>query len=72
MDEKRPPRALVAEVIAACCSDYRYQYTQFKAVLDLYMAGIDGTSASGSIPATSVDVRDMDQYKKAFEERCAS
>lgn len=72
LDEKKPPRALVAEVMAACCQDYRYQYTQFKAVLDLYMAGIDSASASGSVPAANVDVRDMDQYRKAFEERCAS
>lgn len=72
LDEKRPPRALVAEVIAACCHDYRYRYTQFKAVCDLFMAGVDGDLASTSAPAADVEVRDMDQYKRAFEGRCVS
>jgi len=38
LDEKRPERAFVADVMAACCRDFRYRYTQFKAVYDMMEA----------------------------------
>lgn len=73
LDERGPSRALVADVMAACCRDYRYRYTQFKAVFDLMEAQ---RAATGSpvvdIAAADVDTRALDRYKAAFEERCAS
>ena len=73
LDERGPDRALVADVMAACCRDYRYRYTQFKAVFDLMEAQ---QAATGSpiveIAAADVDTRALERYKAAFEERCAS
>ena len=73
LDEKRPTRDLVAEVIAACCRDYRYRFTQFKAVFDMMEAQSGAIDAPVvAVAAADVDRRDLERYKAAFEERCAS
>ena len=61
----------VAQVMSACCRDLRYKYTQFKAVFELYGEHVGGVADSG-MNAVDVDVRGMDLYQKAFDERCAS
>ena len=72
LDEKAPSRALVADVMAACCRDFRYRYTQFKAVFDLMEAQQPSTGAAiVAVPAADVDTRGLDRYQAAFEERCA-
>ena len=71
LDERRPSRELVAAVMAACCRDYRYRYTQFKAVFDL-MEARASAGAADALPAADVDVRDLESYQRAFEERSAS
>ncbi|WP_283170800.1 DDE-type integrase/transposase/recombinase [Curtanaerobium respiraculi] len=77
LDEKKPSRALVAEAMRVCCRDFRYRYTQFKAVFDLVEADLAGGGDAsvvtvGAVPANDVDSRGLDSYRKAFEERCAS
>ena len=72
LDEKGPDRALVADVMAACCRDFRYKYTQFKAVFDLMESQRPSTGAAvAAVPAADVDTRALDRYQAAFEERCA-
>ena len=72
LDERRPSRALVADVMAVCCRDYRYRYTQSKAVFDLMEARHVATgSPIVNITAADVDTHALDSYKAAFEERCA-
>ena len=72
LDEKRPTREFAAAVIAACCRDWRYRYTQFKAVYDL-MEAQSGSIASPvvEVAAADVDTRGLESYRAAFEERCA-
>lgn len=75
LDERKPSRALVAEVMEICCRDFRYRYTQFRAVFDLVearRAGGGAQIAAEAVPAADVDSRGMDSYRRAFEERCAS
>ncbi|NLG10557.1 MAG: transposase family protein [Coriobacteriaceae bacterium] len=71
LNERNPSRHLVAQVMSACCRDLRYKYTQFKAVFELYGEHVGGVADSG-MNAVDVDVRGMDLYQKAFDERCAS
>ena len=73
LDEKRPDRAFVADVMAACCRDFRYRFTQFKAVFDL-MEAQAGSIAPPAVDAAAADVdtRGLESYRAAFDERCAS
>ena len=59
--------------MAQCCADWRYRFTQFKQVYELQKARFEaGGQDSRPDPAmTDVQKRDMDRYRKAFEERCA-
>ena len=78
LDEKHPDRRLVADVFAACCRDYRYRFTQFKAVFDLleaqYKAGrrVAVMNIECAAEAMDVDARDISRYQQAFNERCVS
>lgn len=75
LDEGKPSRALVAEVMEICRRDLRYRHTQFRAVLDLVearRAGGGAQIAAEAVPAADVDGRGMDGHRRAFEERCAS
>lgn len=64
LGEKRPGRALVADVMAARCRDFRHRYTQFKAVFDLMEAqqAAAGSPVAGTASA-DVDTRAPDRYK---------
>lgn len=75
LDEQRPDRALVADVMAACCRGYRYRFSQFKAVFELLRDQRRDRSAAASVAAVAaqhVDTRDMERYQAAFDSRCAS
>ena len=72
LDSEQPERALVAGVMAQCCADWRYRFTQFKEVYELHKARAAAGGAGPSAPEmTDVQRRDMERYRKAFEERCA-
>ena len=72
LDEKRPTREFAAAVISACCRDWRYRYTQFKAVFDLMESQQSSTGAAVvAVAAADVDTRGLERYQAAFDERCA-
>jgi len=72
LDEKRPTREFAAAVISACCRDWRYRYTQFKAVFDLMESQQPSTDAAiVAAAAADVDTRGLERYQAAFDERCA-
>ena len=72
LDSEQPDRALVAGVMAQCCADWRYRFTQFKEVYELQKARqAAGISETPAPAMTDVQKRDMERYRKAFEERCA-
>ena len=75
LGSEQPDRALVASVMAQCCADWRYRLTQSKQVYELQKArfeagGQDSQPDTGPAMA-DVQKRDMDRYRKAFEEGCA-
>ena len=73
LEERQPTRALVADVMAVCCREYRYRYTQFKAVFDMVEAQSGAIGAPVvAVAAADVDTRNLERYRAAFEERCAS
>ena len=64
---ENPPKSLVAKVMAECCSKYRYQFTQFKAVYDLMSVTYAPVAAA---PVQDVQRADLEMYHQAFLERC--
>ena len=59
--------------MAVCCREYRYRYTQFKAVFDMMEAQSGAIGAPMvAVAAGDVDTRNLERYRAAFEERCAS
>lgn len=74
LDDKAPTRAFAAEVMAVRCRDFRYRYTQFRAVyeqLEAQRRG-DGQKQAPAVTTSNVAARGMESYRAAFEERCAS
>lgn len=72
LDAEKPDRELVAEVLKVCCRNYRYQFSQFKAVYTYTKAGRSCGDSEGIKAATSaapVEYKDLGAYKKAFMER---
>jgi hypothetical protein len=66
LENESPPKDLVAAVMAECCRDFRYQFTQFKSVYD--------RASAQSIPVMPVHVNEVQRaslgrYQQAFLER---
>ena len=74
LDDNHASRAMAAEVMAVCCRQYRYRFTQFKAVYDeMSERRIEHSDmVVMASPAGDVETRDMGRYQAAFESRCAS
>ena len=72
LDAERPPRALVTEVIGHCCREWRYRFTQFRAVYELHKATWAARGDADSEPPAmdEVQARDMERYREAFRRRC--
>ena len=68
LNERKPTRATVAEVMAACCERYRYKFSQFKEVFDLAEARLISPEA---VAMSDVDKRSLESYQAHFEQRCA-
>jgi hypothetical protein len=68
LDSEKPDRALVAEVMRECCKNYRYRFSQFKAVYELCKAG---RATPCAIEFSDVQKADLDVYQAAFKQRCA-
>jgi hypothetical protein len=67
LDDRKPDSALVSEVMAICCRDFRYKFSQFKAVFDLVEAKL---ACPGAIQMSDVQKRSLESYQVAFEQRC--
>jgi len=65
---EKPPKSLVAEVMAECCRDFRYQFTQFKAVYDRMK--IQSAPIIAAAPMDDVQKAALEVYQTAFLERC--
>jgi len=67
LEAEGPPKDVVAAVMAECCRDYRYQFSQFKAVYD--RAKVQRTPI---IPMQFDEVQyaRLETYQQAFRERC--
>ncbi len=75
LEAEDPDRDLVAEVLKVCCRNYRYQFSQFKAVYAYTKAGrscgdSDGIRAAAS--ASPVEYKGLETYSRAFKERTMS
>jgi hypothetical protein len=67
LEAEAPPKSLVAAVMNECCRDFRYQFSQFKAVYDrqnVYQPSLFNT------PIDEVQRATLDRYQQAFLERC--
>lgn len=74
LNAEDPDRVLVAEVMKICCKNFRYQFSQFKAVYDYAKAGrsLPGTDLyDAAMKADPVDYRGMNTYGRAFADRVA-
>ena len=69
LEAEDPPKVLVTEVMKECCSKFRYQYTQFKAVY-YRMSAPYAKSAITSLPVQEVRHANLEAYQQAFLERC--
>jgi len=72
LDSERPTAALVAEVFAACCRDFRYRFSQFEQVYRECAARHAAAGAAPRIPVSGVQQRSLQSYQAEFERRCAS
>ena len=74
LEQQKPSRKVTAEVLSECCRNYRYRFSQFKAVLDRQMQ-LDGFKESlldvPRKPVADVHHHDFDFYGEAFSKRCA-
>jgi hypothetical protein len=69
LDEENPKREFVTETIAICCRDWRYRYTQFRAVYELVSSGHKDPA---TVRISDVQKQELGFYQKAFENRCES
>ena len=72
LDEEKPDKGFVANVLKECCEKFRYQFSQFKAVYELRKSELTATGRAGNSyeqTGTGVEYKGMDVYAKAFQDR---
>ena len=69
LNAEKPSRELIAAVMAECCRDFRYRFTQFKTVYDRMRIQHQQTPVIVP-PASDVQHATLDIYQRAFLERC--
>lgn len=74
LDAENPERALVAQVMKECCTNFRYQFSQFKVIYSLAKAGRDlgNRESRAEVPTGEVEYKDLSAYAKAFNDRVKS
>jgi len=70
LDAEKPERELVSQVMDECCKNFRYRFSQFKAVYQLAKAG--RAPSPVLLEFSDVQRQDMEVYQKAFCDRCDS
>jgi hypothetical protein len=68
LDKEQPTKQLVAEVFSICCRDFRYRFSQFKAVYETCKARYKPTSEV--IQLSDIQKRSLESYQIEFERRC--
>lgn len=70
LDSRKPEKTFVAALLKECCDNYRYTYSQFKAVYELRSAGIRFVKgANRPDPVRDVEYKSLDTYSRAFNDR---
>jgi len=69
LEAEAPSADLVAAVMKECCRDYRYRFSQFKAVYDRASAQ---RMPAAAMPANDVQHASLVKYQVAFLERCGA
>lgn len=67
LDAQNPGRELVFQVLATCCQEKKYHFSQFKRVYELTVAGL---ASPVLINFQDVQHQDLSVYQKAFQDRC--
>lgn len=72
LNEQEPTKSFVAMVMKECCQNYRYKFSQFRAVFELRKVeqqaiGEEGTTYRQT--GSGVEYKGMDVYTKAFQDR---
>jgi hypothetical protein len=67
LNAENPARDLVADVMKECCTNFRYRFSQFRAV---YEAAKAGRSPIMAVQMDEVQQAALDVYQQAFLERC--
>jgi len=70
LDSESPSRNLVADVMKECCRDFRYQFSQFKAVYERQVAERMPAQVQVPVPMKDVQQASLETYQVAFLERC--
>jgi hypothetical protein len=71
LDVQKPEKDFVAGVMAECCRDFQYRFSQFKAVYERSVAARQSHSQAVSVPMGSVQQVGIEMYQQAFLERCS-
>ena len=66
LEAESPPKDLVAAVMAECCRDFRYRFSQFKTVYDKASVG---RIPAQPMPIGEVQQASLDKYQQVFLER---
>lgn len=70
LDAQKPDKSFIASVMKECCENYRYTFSQFKAVYELKSAGISVIKGGRKAdPINDVEYKSLDSYTKAFNDR---
>ena len=61
-------------MIGHCCREFRYRFTQFRAVYELHAATWAARGEADAEPPTmdEVQARDVERYREAYRRRCES
>ena len=72
LDEQKPEKSFVAMVMKECCENYRYKFSQFKAVFEFRKLQESATGNEDTAPqqkGPSVEYKGLEVYSKAFQDR---
>jgi hypothetical protein len=72
LDEQKPEKSFVAAVMKECCENYRYKFSQFKAVFEFRKLQESATGNENTVPqqrGPDVEYKGLEAYSKAFQDR---
>ena len=72
LDEQKLEKSFVAAVMKECCENYRYKFSQFKAVFEFRKLQESATGNENTVPqqrGPDVEYKGLEAYSKAFKDR---